>query len=104
MSIKVAYASVVGAECQLGRKPPCRATVLLVLFFPETWPMPSTESTTSLNGGKWWAPSGGTCPRVDLICRIRFHDEDGLLFVEAKAREGAPMLMLVRSSGVNPSE
>lgn len=42
----------------------------------------------SLNDGRWWAPSGGTRPQMDLICCIIVGGKDGLLFVEAKAHEG----------------
>lgn len=49
-----------------------------------TWP----EAEISLNQGAWWAPNGGRRPQMDLICRIKIGNRDGLLFVEAKAHEG----------------
>jgi hypothetical protein len=47
------------------------------------WP----EAEKQLAGGRWWAPYGGTRPQMDLICRCKINDKDGLLFVEAKAHE-----------------
>ena len=36
----------------------------------------------------WWAPYGGTRPKMDLICKASISGQTGLLFVEAKAHEG----------------
>jgi hypothetical protein len=48
------------------------------------WP----QAEMQLDRGRWWAPNGGTRPQMDLICRLKVNQKDGLLFVEAKAHEG----------------
>ena len=39
----------------------------------EIWPQAGKE----LDTGRWWAPCGGTCPQMDLICRIKLCGRDG---------------------------